>query len=471
MSINNKIRVTACSDKQGGFGLKSRNYLAIMLIIFAGMTLLTSCTGDNKATQENEMPNEIKADSALFQGVIKSIDTESRQITFLNYNYYNEVVLAYSDATKAYNSVGSLTTPETMEAGSVVQVSYESDTNLIRSIEIDSDSWEYDNVVKWSIDTNKYMLSISDTNYRYNDSVVVLSQGKTQDVMCLNPVDKLKIYGIDNKICSIIVKEGHGYIKPSNYEEFIGGVMSVGYEMNRPIEENMLLAVREGIYEVTMKNGSLSGTKTVQVLRDTQTPLDMSGTAKGAVDEGSVEFDIWPPGADVYVNGKLVDTSENLTLKYGKHSVTASLLGYTSYKGILTVNSPNPTVIINLSEEIAEVDDEDRDNNKDSDEEADNTSKSSTSVSASSDDNKLNNADESQIKYDKDHTITVNKPEGTRVYLNGTYKGVVPCSFPKEIGTHTVTLSKDGETTRSYTIAVEDDSNNIEWSFPELTQE
>ena len=134
MSINNKIRVTACSDKQGGFGLKSRNYVAIMLIIFAGMTLLTSCTGDNKATQENEIPNEIKADSALFQGVIKSIDTESRQITFLNYNYYNEVVLAYSDATKAYNSVGRLTTPETMEAGSVVQVSYESDTNLIRSI-------------------------------------------------------------------------------------------------------------------------------------------------------------------------------------------------------------------------------------------------------------------------------------------------------------------------------------------------
>ena len=127
--------------------MKSRNYLAIMLIIFAGMTLLTSCTGDNKATQENEMPNEIKADSALFQGVIKSIDTESRQITFLNYNYYNEVVLAYSDATKAYNSVGSLTTPETMEAGSVVQVSYESDTNLIRSIEIDSDSLRMDSFV------------------------------------------------------------------------------------------------------------------------------------------------------------------------------------------------------------------------------------------------------------------------------------------------------------------------------------
>lgn len=448
--------------------MNTRKYLAAVLIVIAGITMMTACGRESTSKKTESTPEQIRADSASFQGVIKSIDTESRQITFLNYNYYNDIALGYSDSTQAYNSAGSLTTPETMEAGSIVQVTYKADTMLISSIEIDDECWEYDNVVKWSIDTNKSVFSISDTDYRFNDSVVVLSQGKTQDVLCLNPVDKLKIYGIGNKVCSIIVKEGHGYIKPTNYDDFIGGVMSVGYTLNRPIEDNMLLAVREGTYEVTMKNGNLSGTKTVQVLRDKESPLDMSGTFKGSVDEGDVEFDVWPPGADVYVNGKLIDTGETLKLKYGKHSVAASLLGYTSYKGILTVNSPNPTVIINLSEEIAEVDDEE--NETDKSETSAKTPAPTTSVSAASTDSAVNSADESQINYDREHTIKVNKPEGTLVYLNGTYKGVVPCSFPKEIGTHTVTLSKEGKSAKSYTIAVEDDKNNIEWAFPELTE-
>ncbi|MCI8307494.1 MAG: PEGA domain-containing protein [Lachnospiraceae bacterium] len=465
--------------------MKLKRYLGYILIISALLLMSSACNQKTNAPRPESTGKVTESVADSFQGVVKAVDTGMKEITFVNFNYGSDMVLRYSDASSVYNKGGSLTTPESLEAGLVVQVQYDSGAMKVNEIRANKDSWEYDNIVKWSVDTEKYMFSISDKNYMYSDSVLVLNDGKTQDIMCLNRVDKLKVFGIDNKICAIIVKEGHGYIRPSNYGNFVGGTVSVSYIMNQPVVENMLLVVREGIYEVTMNNGDLSGKRTVQVLRDEETDLDMSGVvAAGAADEGRVEFDIWPPGTDVYVNGQLIDYNEPLTLKYGRHSVTAALTGYTTYKGTLTVSSPNPTVKIDLQQEVAEIKEEDDDEDKKptskpsgentgtTDKPAESTpavsNTDNTSLATASPDNNKATGDESEIQYDKKHTMSVNAPEGAEVYLNGVYKGIAPCSFPKQIGTQTISLSKEGCTTRSYTVVINDDEQDVTWTFPEL---
>ncbi len=473
---------------KGVSGVKFKRYLVYILLMFAVILMSSACHSKTDISKPDSTDSAEHAVPASFQGVVKAVDTDMREITFVNFNYGSDIVLRYNDACSVYNKSGSLTAPEMLEAGLVVQVQYNSEKMRANEVRVDKDCWEYDNIVKWSFDTDKNMFSISDKNYKYSDSILVLNDGKTQDIMCLNQVDKLKVFGIDNKICAVIVKEGHGYIKPSNYGDFVGGTVSVGYIMNQPVVENMLLVVREGIYEITMNNGNLSGKRTVQVSRDEETDLDMSGVvAAGASDEGKVDFDIWPPGTDVYVNGKLIDYEEPLTLKYGRHSVTAALTGYTTYKGTLTVSSPNPTVRIDLQQEVAEIeeDEEDEDDEKHtakpSEEKAEvtdkpiedkpsNSSSDNTSLATTSPDNKKATEDESEIQYDKKHTMSVNGPEGAEVYLNGVYKGLAPCSFPKQIGTQTISLSKEGCTTRSYTVVINDDNQNVTWTFPELEQ-
>lgn len=465
--------------------MKVKRYFPCILVMLAIILMFPACGRNTNTSEPDNTADVIEAVPASFQGVIKSIDTDMKEMTFVNFNYNNEIVLGYTDATSAYNKGGSLTTPETFEAGMVVQVQYNFGTMKVSEVRADKDSWEYDNIVRWSVDTDRYMFTISDNNYKYSDSVLVLNNGETQDIMCLNRVDKLKVYGIDNQICSIVVKEGHGYIKPSNYEDFVGGTVSVSYIMNQPIVENMLLVVREGIYEVTMSNGSLTGKRTIQVLRDAETDLDMSGVViAGAEGEGEVDFDIWPPGTDVYVNGRLIDYKEPLTLKYGRHSVTAALTGYTTYKGTLTVGSPNPTVRINLQQEIAEIEEDEEDDEKPTAKPPDNTDSNTdkpadspaadgtdnTSLATASPDDNNATQDESGIQYDKQHTMSVNGPEGAEVYLNGVYKGIAPCSFPKQIGTQTISLSKQDCTTKSYTVVINDDAQNVTWTFPELEQ-
>jgi hypothetical protein len=77
----------------------------------------------------------------------------------------------------------------------------------------------------------------------------------------------------------------------------------------------------------------------------------------------------------------------------------------------------------------------------------------------------------SSTEYDTEHTITVSAPEGAAIYVDGTYKGVIPCSFTKMLGSVTLTLTKEGCTTKSYSVELPDDSKDISWSFPDLTAE
>ena len=54
--------------------------------------------------------------------------------------------------------------------------------------------------------------------------------------------------------------------------------------------------------------------------------------------------------------------------------------------------------------------------------------------------------------------------------MDGTYKGVAPCSFAKVIGSVTVTLTKKGSETKSYNIEISDDNLDVNWSFPDLLE-
>lgn len=447
--------------RNGGFRLKYLCKLIQTGLLLITAVLLSSCSvAKDKQPVITAGPGEITAADPQFQGVLKSINDEACTVDFLDFNYGSDIVLSYSGGTSVYSMSDSLITIDSIEPGAVVEVQYEGSTQMAKTIRPVGDSWSYDDIINWSVDTSSNIFKIADKKYKYTSDIVILNNGKAQDIMCLNSMDELKVYGVGRKIYSIIVKKGHGYIRPENYKDFIGGTVSVGYIMNQPVTNDMLMVVREGTYDVTMRNGNLSGTQTVEVKNDEETMLDMNEFRQKPDNLGKVEFKISPAGADLYINGRQTNYDEPVSLNYGEHTVVVNLMGYSTYSGKLNVNSPNPTVKIDLTEETADIDEETADPLSTS-----SASPAVTSVPAGS--NTLV-GDESKIVYDKNHKITVNAPSGAEVYLNGTYKGIAPCSFPKQIGTQTVTLSRNGYVNKSYYITIADDSQDIMWSFQEL---
>ena len=70
----------------------------------------------------------------------------------------------------------------------------------------------------------------------------------------------------------------------------------------------------------------------------------------------------------------------------------------------------------------------------------------------------------------RDYSIVVDEPVGATIYIDDVEIGVVPLGFTKVSGTHTITLSRSGYKTKSYTIDVDSEQTHVNYSFPELVK-
>jgi hypothetical protein len=394
-------------------------------------------------------------EGADFIGVVKAVDTENKTVTAYNTSFEGTDDYTYSGATEIYSKNDRDMSADEIEIGEAYEFYTSDDGSRIEKMKEASDiTMAEDTLV--SIDADAKELTVQGVTYPYTDNLVVYSDGSYIDPLEITNADKVTFRGVQGQAYSLVVTQGHGYVKPENYSEFVGGKVIVYGEAVLPVSDNMLLTVPEGSQKITMANSDYTGTATVDVKRGKVTTLDMSKYVEQSPDIAHVNFKIDPEGAELYVDGALADYSKAVKLAYGNHSIQVKLEGYNEYSGVLNVKEANPTVSINLGQETAEVESE-ATTAPESDSTDDSTSTTTTTTTA-------------DAEYDTDHTITVSAPKGAAVYVDGTYKGEIPCSFTKMIGEVTLTLTMDGYTTKSYQVEIQDDSQDISWSFPDLTK-
>ena len=68
------------------------------------------------------------------------------------------------------------------------------------------------------------------------------------------------------------------------------------------------------------------------------------------------------------------------------------------------------------------------------------------------------------------YTVNITAPEGAALYVDSVYIGLVPCSFHKSYGSKTITLSKSGYKTVSYTVAIANAAGNLTYAFPDMEE-
>ena len=434
--------------------MKEKRYGIGIFCALAVLVLLCGCSSGRKKPSVTETPNSSVTyeKGADFTGVIKSVDSDSSRIIFYNTVLDAEEEYSYSGGTEIYSKSDRDMSMAEVVPGEVYEVYLGQNGGRVTRMK-EADGILTQENKKVLVDSEEKRITIDDINYAYSENFVVLSDGRAIDPREIATGDEVTFRGIEGHAYSLVVTKGHGYIQPSNYRDFIGGVLTLHGEAILPVTEDMLLVVPEGRQQLTMDNGDLTGTATLEVRRNQVTKVNMAQYQNQVPDTARVTFEIEPQGAELYVNGSLTDYSKKVSLKYGNHSVKVALEGYNEYTGIVTIKDSGPTVRINLAKETAAVDD-------DSDSSSVKKSDSSSSDSGTS----------SAPETDKDHTITVSAPEGAAVYVNGTYKGEAPCSFTKLLGSVTLTLTKKGCETKSYSIEISDDSLDVNWSFPDLLE-
>ncbi|MCI8748879.1 MAG: PEGA domain-containing protein [Lachnospiraceae bacterium] len=430
-----------------------------VFIIFMSVILVFASCSIKKKSHSNRNVNVTgdvqETESQAFTGVIVNVDKELGQVTVRELDYDVDTILDYNAASEIIDKYGVQITGDELQPGQIMDVIYNPGTSKVISMSIPEYVWEYQEVDEFSFDSEESAMSFAGKKYQYTDWTYFSSlDGKIQ-MMELNDNDVVTVRGIGIKVYSVTRTKGHGYIRLANYSYFTGGTVNVGNSIILPVTDNMLIAAGEGSYRVVLGKGGTKAVKNVTVKDGAETKVDFSEYRTEVKNAGNITFEIEPYGADLYINGSAVDYSSPVALNYGEYNIKVEMTGYTTYTGVLDVEKAESIIKIDLIDENASV------------------SASSTSTPKPSDkaDSQKDNDNVTTKKIDSDHTITVSSPEGAEVYLDNVYKGLAPCSFTKVIGSQTITLSKPGYQTKSYSVDVLDDDKNVKLGFSELAED
>lgn len=477
----------------------------IFIILFG----LAGCSPSSKKpvpkTNTSVTGLETEYDSQML-GMIKVIDREQKTVSFYDINEDREFSINYNGTTSITNEYGKEMSISELVLGQIMDVYYLAGENRIVKMNDSPEAFVYRGIDRMAVNTEKDMIKIGSRNYEYGSSLVVTDGEELLSMIDVNKKDELTIRGIGSYVYSICITTGHGYVRFTNYEDFVGGYVTVGGHMEN-VTEGMLMVAREGSYRLVMENGELVGTKNITVLRDKEITVDMGEYHIEPERIGQIKFLITPSDSELYINGIRSSYTAPLRLNYGRHKIEVIKDGYQSFTGVLTVaGGPAQNIEIVLAKENektdvadaqmkpnitiegehntktqeSETEEEEYDEEDEEIEEEDAFSESSDSSSSleeedseeetSIDPTEAATSNQTYVT-DKEHKMTVKAPANAQLYLDGNLKGTVPLELPKEIGTHTITLYRTGYMTKSYTVEVEDDGEDLILSFPDLARE
>ena len=392
--------------------------------------------------------------------VVVALDPDNSAVTFMNMDAERQYTLYYDGTTYVKDKYGGPMTISQLRAGDVVDVNFLKGKRQIASVQQSPEAWTYDSVTNYDLGGVNKTASIGSSTYSLPDNVVVFSDGARAEMMDIVSQDVISVRGIDHKIYSINVERGHGYLRLKNDQALIGGWIEVGNAVIREITEDMLLVVPEGSYQVLLSNDGVSSTKDVTVERNKEVVLDVGDLEVAQDKTGRILISVTPAAATVEIDGEEVDISKAVELSYGIHQVHLEAEGYDSLTKYIQVGSEYAKISFTLEKE----------KEKEESSVSDNTLPEQTPQQGDYTEVKPS-VSENTITAAEGNKVYIDAPKNVEVYLDSNYLGISPISFKKTVGSHTVTLRKSGYKTKSYTIYLYNDGEDITYSFTDLEKE
>ena len=346
------------------------------------------------------------SDNATLVGIVSSIDTTLKNIHFIDVETGTEYSVMYTGGTDIQDAYGKLKAATLIQPGEIYDVycnKYGKATKIYGS----KNAWSRTSVTDIELDESSKSVK----------------------------EDELTLRGIDDKLYSISVDNGHGYLELTGIDAFVGGYVTLGSSLLYGVTQDMMLTVGVGTYDVELQSADMTATKKVTIKKDATSTLDFSEYKQLSAKKGAINFSVTPENAIMAIDGSEVDYSKPVSLTYGSHTLTLQANHYETYTETFTVNSDYKTKVIDMTS----------------------TSSSTTAKTTSA---SLTNG----------YSVNITAPSGAALYVDSVYIGVVPCSFSKSSGNKTITLSQSGYNTVSYTISIPNTAGDMTYAFPDMTK-
>ncbi len=470
-----------------------KKYLSLIAMLLLCLCMVSCGQGEEPVTEE---PSEEQQVNYIYEDtvILVTMDTGEKSITFQNVETGLRYTLNYDGVTHFNDKYGSAMSASQVRCGMIAQISFNKDEKKLLTLDISPDYFVYSDITFQEFIKQDSRMMFLGEEYKLDDFLAISDGNMNLDKMELSKDDVISICGRDHTIYSIYLQSGHGYLRLENDEYFVGGWIEVGNKIIRSITEDMLLTVPEGTYEVLVSNDGISDVKTVTIGRNQEVALDL-GDIDVEKKYGNVLFVLNPSDAELFVDGSKVNTGGPVSLEYGIHQLICRAEGYETMASYIKVGEPSASVSLTLTEDgsVEEDEEEDSENSESSSENSsENSSQSSESSSqSSSESTSENSSTSSENSSDSSESssenagssagsssgtastsakVYVDGPEGTEIYVDGSYVGIAPVSFAKPTGSVVITIRQTGFQTRSYTIQLDDDDKDVHYSFSDLLE-
>lgn len=468
-----------------------KKYLSL-IAMFLLCLCMVSCV--QKEEPVSEEPTEEQQVNYIYEDtvILVTMDTGEKCITFQNVETGLRYTLNYDGVTHFNDKYGSAMSASQVRCGMIAKISFNKDEKKLLTLDISPDYFVYSDITFQEFIKQDSRMMFLGEEYKLDDFLAISDGNMNLDKMELSKDDVISICGKDHTIYSIYLQSGHGYLRLENDEYFVGGWIEVGNKIIRSITEDMLLTVPEGSYEVLVSNDGISDVKTVTIGRNQEVTLDL-GDIDVEKKYGNVLFVLNPSDAELFVDGSKVNTGGPVSLEYGIHQLICRADGYETMGSYIKVGEPSASVSLTLTSDGSEEDEEEEDESSESSsstsestsqnsesfsqnssgstsENSSTSSENSSDSSESASENEGSSAGSSSGNASTSAKVYVDGPEGTEIYVDGSYVGIAPVSFAKPTGSVVITIRQTGFQTRSYTIQLEDDDKDVHYSFSDLLE-
>lgn len=336
--------------------------LLILLLSCVAASILYGCgSKDNGPVLAKRYPgstvadteNAAESEAAGLYMVLKT-DTSLGTMTFLNIDTGRNEQYSYTDGTYFRDKYGDYTSVADFCPGRIAAITLRPKTLVLDEARISDKAWEYDNVVRFSVDEEEEIFTIADKKYSYDASTVVFSGDMQTDFDMLTDNDVLRIQGIGRRILSVSVTTGHGIIRLEHAEDLLDGWLSLDHKMYYLITENMQMEVPEGEYELSVAGNGYGGTTNITVARGEETVINIDEIKGEGPKFCTITFEIGVENAALYIDGQAVDYSQPLELQYGIHELKIEAEGYETWAKRLFVNSSEAVIEVAMTTDTLE---------------------------------------------------------------------------------------------------------------------
>lgn len=388
----------------------------------------------NKDTQTEMIDRN--QDLAKMDGVIKEISYTDGTIGVKDISKDETIQLNIKDYTPIKDQYGKPMVLKELTQGDIVNVSYNKKNNEPQLLRLSSNAWKFDtDGIRFEPSEQKIYRGATAYTYDEQDLVIVDRGGQfTMDE--LTEQDQVIIKGYGNKLYSIELITGHGFIQLMNYDRFIDAVISLDRNKSIIVKDKMLpIPVKEGEHTIMLeKVGYEDYIEKVFVLSKETAIIDLKDfqIKKGILDFASNRQDVI-----VYISNTTgfesrVTVDEKVTLDFGKYKIQVLDGEEVLIEDEVEMNQETVTFNMNFN-----VDDTNGDSN--GDEEARNVSISTASF-------------------------------GAKIFIDNKFLGYSPLETELNPGDYKVLFMMDGYNNSNYDIHIEKGEDILTFTFPALSK-